>query len=141
MPDEATVVLRAVHPAPPAALYKAFTDATLLARWWWPANLAATYDIDPTVNGSFRIRSTTQELGIEATFREVVPEERIRLQWQWEFDPTVTEVLIEFRPHGGGTDLTVTHGQNPGVLSREENRVGWADCLGRLLRLDLGLPG
>lgn len=135
-PDDATVVLSVSLRAEPTRVYRAFTDPALLARWWWPKSLAATYQVDPVVNGAFRVRGTTQEIGIEATFREVVPNERIRLDWQWDFDPTVTQVVAELAAEDGGTRLTVTHGHNPGILSREEHLVGWRDCLSRLVALD-----
>jgi uncharacterized protein YndB with AHSA1/START domain len=134
-PDEATVVLTVDLAVPPDSAYRAFTDPVVLARWFWPARLDAVYQLEPTVGGLWRARSEVLGIGFSAVYGEVSAGERLAMSWQWDDDEAISKVDLAFSPAAAGSTVRVTHSANPSVAAREEHRVGWTDCLGRLIAL------
>jgi uncharacterized protein YndB with AHSA1/START domain len=133
VPDAATVVLTAHLDRPPTDAYAAFTDVAALATWFWPARLEPTYAVDAVVGGALRARSDVADFGVTATFRELVPDARLAMDWRWDGHEDATSVRIEFAASEDGTTLTLTHSANPTEAARDEHRQGWTDCLDRLV--------
>jgi uncharacterized protein YndB with AHSA1/START domain len=134
-PDDATVVLTAAVARPVEAAYRAFTDIRLLEHWFWPERLQPSYELDVQVGGIWRARSEVIDAGFTAVYGEVVQNQRLAMSWEWDGEDAITKVQIDFASTGDDSTVIVTHGDNPTITARDEHRVGWTDCLGRLLEI------
>lgn len=130
----APVVLTQHVPAPPARVYRAWTDPDELRAWWWPQWPDTTYAVDLRVGGSYRIRSETVGVGVHGVFTALDEPDRIVLTWVWEDGDAVSQedtVTVELTGQGAGTLVTVTH-----VVSSPDDAAGyvqgWTDVLARL---------
>lgn len=93
--------------APPAAVFRAMTDAELIPQWWGPAAYTTeVVELEPRTGGSWRFvqRGDEGEFGFRGVFHEVLPAERI-IQ-TFEFEPMPGHVILEtmvFEDLGGRT--------------------------------------
>ena len=106
-------------PGSPDDVYRYFTDAELLTRWWPEA--AAT---DVRTDGEFELSWTSQGSRLLGTY--VVVEPSVRLAFTWSFAHEAVSprtVDIQFAPDDGATMLTIdhTHGDDP------DERQGYID--------------
>lgn len=134
---EHTVVEQQV-PADASAVYRAWTDAHELARWWWPHLPDTRYELDARVGGRYLIQTDEAGIGIRGEFTELDPPRLIRFTWNWlnRGVPVVEEpVTVELSPAGDGTLVRVTHELADLPDHAENIRIGWEDVLGRLGRL------
>lgn len=126
-------------------VFRAWTDPTVLARWWWPARFETTYTVDLQVGGRYRFRTVDLPdlgvLSVGGTFLEVRAPERLVYTWSWgeEDEEGETRVTVEFHERGPRTEVIVTHEGFAAVHERDANVQGWNDCLDRLDRLAPGL--
>ena len=127
--------------APPAKVYRAWTDPAQIIRWWGPGNceyLAA--DIDLRVGGRFRVAFRTdvdgrghEEHEVGGTYREIVPDQRLVFSWNWITTPErVSQVTVTFKPDGAGTILTLFHEQLFDEASKTGHTRGWTASLDKL---------
>lgn len=136
-PMTTTLVLARTFPAPREAVFRAWTEPAALARWWWPARFATTYDIDLRAGGGYRFRTAELPelgvLGVSGTFLEVRAPERIVYTWAWEgSEDAETRVTVEFRDHGHHTQVVLRHERFATEQERDDHAQGWSDCLDRL---------
>jgi uncharacterized protein YndB with AHSA1/START domain len=124
-----------VFDAPKRLVYKAWTKAEYVARWFTPAPLTTpSCEVDLRPGGVFRLVMRTndgQEFPMDAIFTEVVPEERI------VFDAKIhggleVHTTILFSEHDGKTTLEAHQ-----VYSHEDESVkgapqGWKLTLDQL---------
>jgi uncharacterized protein YndB with AHSA1/START domain len=125
-------------PAEPAAVFRAWTDAGQLARWWWPHLPDTRYELDPRAGGAYLIETDAAGIGIRGEFVELDPPRLIRLTWNWlnRGVPVVEEpVSVTLEPHDGGTLVRVTHELADLPDHADNIRIGWEDVLGRLAGL------
>lgn len=99
--------------APPAKVFRAHTDAELLAQWLGPRDLETTYDyFDCRTGGSYRFvqRRGTDEFGFHGSYHEVRPDEVIVQTFTFEgFPDGVALERAQFEAlDEGRTRLTVT---------------------------------
>ena len=129
------VVLTQRVPAPPATVFAHWTNAGLLAAWWWPQWPDTTYEVDARVGGAYRIRSDGAGFGAHGVFTALDEPHRIAMTWVWETgeesSPEDT-VVVEFAEHDGGTLVTVTHAVAAADEDTSGLRQGWTDVLARL---------
>lgn len=119
-------------------VFDAFTQADLLAQWWWPHLADATYVLDARTGGTYEIRSQMAGIGVRGQFAELKPPERIRLTWNWMNDgiSEVEEVVdLRIASADNSTTLTLTHYLSPQAGDGANLRQGWNDVLGRLAKL------
>jgi len=93
---------------PREAVYRAFVEAGLLARWWGPEGFANTFHaFDPRPGGAWRFTMRGPdgtEYAMEKEFVEVVPPARIVLR---HLDPVHGfRMEMDLGEEGGGTRLT-----------------------------------
>lgn len=138
------VVLARRIPAPREAVFRAWTEAEALRRWWGPAGFeTALCRIDPRPGGRLRIVMRAPggtEHPLRGAFREVAAPERITLTLLAEDcrgDPLLECVARAwFDPDGSGTRLTVqasAAGLSPAAPPMLQGlEDGWAQSLERL---------
>lgn len=137
-----TFALTRMIEAPREAVFKAWTDPALIARWLGPSGVRAEVrHIDARRGGSYRIdmQGASGSLGIVGgSYREVVPPERLVFTWIWEENgPThsaghETVVTVTLRAVGHRTEVTLRHEQFHSAASRDGHGQGWSGSLDRL---------
>lgn len=116
--DRRRVVVTRLLDAPRDLVWRAWTEADHLARWWFPAGWSVGETaIDLRVGGAFQhvVRSPDGvEYRCSATFREIVRPERIVYDGTPDDRnaggagmPPGAEVTVTFVEEGAGTRLTV----------------------------------
>ena len=123
--------------APPAKVYAALTEPTLMTQWWGAdagPTLSATADV--RVGGRFSIVFQTvdgSQHNPTGVYREVDPDKKLVFTWEWnsmpEWESLVTFVL---KPFDGGTELTLTHERLPDEDARKSHEGGWTGFVGKL---------
>lgn len=127
------LVIRRVLPAPPAAVFAAWTDPASLARWMALGG-AATATLDLRVGGGFRIVMDGPDRPHVYMGEYLAIEPPTRLVFTWRSAHTgdaTTRVTVLMQPCAGGTDLTLIHAQLPGEAVGP-HRAGWTHLLDRL---------
>jgi uncharacterized protein YndB with AHSA1/START domain len=136
--EERTVVrLSHTVAVPREAVFRAWTEPALLARWWWPPRFATRFALDLRPGGAYSIRSAELPdlgvLAISGTFLEVDAPERLVYTWRLEgLDPTETLVTVKFSEAQGQTTIELVHERFARTEEAENNRAGWQSCLDRL---------
>ena len=123
-------------------VFQAWTDPTLMEKWFSPTNMQQVgIEANVVVGGSYRIRfrdrdGTTTFVG--GKYVEILPPQRLVFTWAWETDPPGidTRVTIEFFEQGEVTRVVLRHERLADTQSRDQHRRGWEEILG-LLELSL----
>ncbi|GMV04015.1 MAG: hypothetical protein AMXMBFR53_02960 [Gemmatimonadota bacterium] len=125
--------------AAPERVFRAFTEASEMARWFCPDPRATvSVDADARVGGRYRIRMEMAEATYTASgeFRVVHPPHRVAFTWDWEEEPSrmgvETLVTVDFVPVDGSTEVRLTHAGFPTEEARAGHDEGWTLCLARL---------
>ena len=110
---EQEIVMQRVFDAPRALVFKAFTDPTMIPRWWGPKYLSTTVEkMEVRPGGRWRFiqrGKAGEEFAFNGIYREV--ERPSHLVYTFEFEGTPGHVVIEtvtFEEHNGKTTLTST---------------------------------
>jgi uncharacterized protein YndB with AHSA1/START domain len=141
MADPSTITVDQYLAHPPARVWRALTDAELLARWLMPNDFA------PAVGHRFTFRTEPRlEQGFDGVVHcevlELQPERKPRLAWRGgQLDTTVTWTLV---PEGRGTRLFLEHaGFDPDDPIQRRTRAilggGWRTRVMRSLEAALEL--
>ena len=134
-----TLNVSRVFDVPRERVFRAWTDPTLLEKWWGPPGFTCpTAQVDLRAGGRYRLAMKPPEgetfyLGGE--FREIRPPERLVYTWQWEGDPLETLVTVEFKDLGARTEVILTHERFPDAEAVARHTDGWNGCLLRLTEL------
>jgi uncharacterized protein YndB with AHSA1/START domain len=135
-----TLVITRVLDAPPGLVFKAWTEAEHVRRWWGPKGFETTScKLDVRPGGQWRIcmRSPEgKERWVQGVYREIVERKRLVFTWAWEKPEGTpgreTLVTIDFAEHGAKTKLTFRQAQFETVLDRDEHEDGWSESFDRL---------
>jgi uncharacterized protein YndB with AHSA1/START domain len=134
-----------VLPAAPPIVFRLFSDADELAKWWGPAGFSVpSLDFDPAVGSSYRIEMQPPEgdaFALTGEFREVDPPSRLSFTFVWEPpNPDDVETLVElsFRESGNSTEVDFRQGTFTTEERRELHRNGWGDSFEKLEALIAG---
>ena len=112
--EHGSFVLNRTYPVPPARVFAAWSSRDAKARWFGAG------DGNPNLRLDFRVGGTEFVSGgmpdgrvhtYEATYRDIVPDERIVYGYTMDLDGTLISVsvaTVEFAPAGDGTTLTFT---------------------------------
>ena len=133
------LVLPRTFAAGPDAVFRAWTDCDIVARWLChdaDRNKVRVRKFDFRVTGSFRLEVTRPEdvRLVFGTYEELAPPERLTFDWAWERtlpDPGVvtsggpTRVTVLLLERNGTTELRLTQGPFPSEQRRDEDRAGW----------------
>ena len=120
-----------------ADLWRAWTDADLLARWFAPGPMRAeVLELDAREGGRYRIRMHDPDGGthtVGGRFRAVEPERRLVMSWAWEGDEDgESTVTVTLQPHADGTELRIVHEGLPDEDTAAKHNEGWNGCLAKL---------
>jgi len=126
--------------APPARVYKAWTDPAELQRWFGPEDVRTIkIDADVRVGGKYRWdlqKQDGEEWSCLGEYRELVPGKKIVFTWKWDDDENWAEhnsvVTVELSDRDGGTEVRLVHEKLPSEESRDRHNEGWNSVLDRL---------
>ena len=118
--------------APAERVWRAFTEPTAVAAWFWPPRTGITADIDLRVGGRYRLTATNAGFAVTGEYLVIEPTTLLVFTWQWDGEPDTTRVTLELTPAGESTELTLLHEQFATAEERDKHSEGWGDCLDRL---------
>lgn len=129
-----------VFNAPREKIFRAWTDADQIAKWFAPEGLSVpTAEVDATVGGQYRIAMAPpggNPWFVAGTYREVKAPEKLVFTWQWEqptdVDAGETLVTVEFNERGGATEVVLTHEHLVSEEEKVKHEKGWMGCLQQL---------
>jgi uncharacterized protein YndB with AHSA1/START domain len=131
--------LRRDLPAAPAAVWAAFVDPIVLAKWWGPAGFSIpSLEYRPEVGESYRIEMqppTGDAFYLAGVFREVDPPVRLVYTFEWEDpDPDDLETLVElsFSDLGAATRVVMDQAVFKTEARRQLHRDGWTESFDKL---------
>ena len=141
--EKPSLTLSRTYPVAPEKVWRAWTDAEALKRWWGPApgEPVSAAELDVRVGGRFRIvfgGADGKANECAGVYREVVPNRKLVFTWCWPNSTPdrislVTIVLNDLR---GNTELVFRHEQFFDESARDGHRRGWTaalEGLGRFL--------
>lgn len=144
-----TVRLHRVLRAPPERVYKAFLDPDAMAKWLPPNGFTCkVHHMEAKVGGTYRMSFTHFATGnghsFGGTYRELVPNERIRYTDRFE-DPKLQgemQTTITLKKVSCGTELAVIQEGLPEAIPVEMRYLGWQESLVLLGKLvEAEIPG
>jgi|SRR5215210_1278605 len=140
-PRDLALDLTRVLPAPPAAVFAAFTEPGELAKWWGPRGFTIpSVDFAPRVGASYRIEMQPPEgesFDLVGEFRSVEHPVHLAYSFVWEPpapDDVETLVGLSFHPVDGSTEVTLNQGPFQTEERRSLHRDGWSETFDRLKR-------
>jgi uncharacterized protein YndB with AHSA1/START domain len=134
-----TITITRTVAAPADAAWRAWTDASELARWWWPQLPDTTYDWVPEEGSAYRIESAQAGIGVHGVFIRVEAPRLLACTWVWHsVDPgnqVEDTVEVSFEPEG--TNKTVVSVRHTSAVHVAEGGAeqGWNDVMDRLVEL------
>jgi uncharacterized protein YndB with AHSA1/START domain len=111
--EHGTFTINRTYPVPPERVFAAWSSQESKARWFGAPG-GTGFALDFRVGGSETNRGGPPGGPVftyEATYRDIVPAERIVYGYTMEADDTLISVsvtTVEFAPTGSGTTLTFT---------------------------------
>jgi len=116
--------------APPAIVYRAWSEAALFRRWWMPKSVTGVSlvgcEMDVRTGGSYRLEFSTggaETMAFHGRYLEVVPNERI--VWTNDEGEQGAVTTVTFTEQAGQTLLTF-HETYPTAAALEEALQGSA---------------
>jgi uncharacterized protein YndB with AHSA1/START domain len=134
------IVVRAarVVPARPEEVYRMFTDAALIPKWWGRTDkvVLLACETDTRAGGLFRFALRTEkgaEDAVTGHYFEVSPPHKLAFSWTSEKPQdriADTRVTVEFLDlMDGTTRVVVTHEGLPSPAASSIYSAGWHDML------------
>ena len=143
-PNQDAVQLKRTFAAPVKTVFDAWTNAGYVTQWLRPAdefrNECMELDVRP--GGCYRFRFTDPDGTVSVVggeFHVVDPPHKLVYSWEWEspheHEGVQSQVTVEFRDCGNGTELILTHERlvSPGMPEQHCN--GWTGALDLLHKI------
>jgi uncharacterized protein YndB with AHSA1/START domain len=132
--------------APPARVFAAWTEPSMLAQWFGPHQTHVEHaEVGLHIGGGFRVvivedadvrAGKGAQHGACGTWREIAPPERLVFDWWWEAAPErVSRVTVTLRAVSEGTELTLLHDRFADQATATRHVRGWTESLDRLVAL------
>lgn len=124
--------------APRALVFKAWTEAEHIARWWGcPQTQSIKVMNDLREGGAIRAEMTLDDGALHivvGTYLEIAPPERLSFTWNWEHDEMASDtiVTITLEEVAAGTEMTLHHAIFDTTELRDAHGEGWTRSLERL---------
>ena len=140
--DDLMLEIKRVLRAPPLAVFAAFSDSSLLAKWFGPNGFTIpSLEFQPRIGDSYRIQMQPPDgdsFYLTGEFRQVVPPIRLACTFVWEDpDPDDVETLLvlSFRDLGESTEVSCSQGPFKTGGRHALHHDGWMNSLDKLERL------
>ncbi len=144
---EREITITRVFDAPRALVFKAWTDAKVLAQWWGPKGFTnPVCEIDPRVGGALRIHMRAPDGSIypmKGEIREIVPPERLAFT-NIAVDEAGNHIIegfttVTFADENGKTRLTL-HTRGSAIVEKavaylQGMEMGWTMSIDKLQAL------
>jgi uncharacterized protein YndB with AHSA1/START domain len=133
------LVITRLIDAPRRLVFKVWTHAEHIARWWGPQGFTTIHcEMDIRVGGTYRVGMCSPQ-GAEhwkrGVYREIVEPERIVFTFAWEdADGNPGRELLTtviFAEEGTKTRLTLRQTGFETTAGRDDHIIGWTSCLQR----------
>jgi uncharacterized protein YndB with AHSA1/START domain len=111
-PSDREVGTERVFHAPRAAVWRAYTEPELIKQWWGRGNplVIERYEFERGGHWRFVEQSEGTEYGFEGRFREITPQDRIVMTFEWDGMPGhVIVETVTFEPVGDDRTRVVTN--------------------------------
>ena len=135
------LALERAYPVAPEKVWRAWTDAQTLKKWWGPqpGEPVSAVELDVRVGGRFRIvfggpQGTEHE--VQGVYKEVAAPKKLVFTWSWPRTTPERESLVTifFNSDGKGTRLDFRHEQFFDEKVRDGHREGWTGSFDNLAR-------
>jgi uncharacterized protein YndB with AHSA1/START domain len=139
--EKPSLTLTRHYPVAPEKVWRAWTDAQALKKWWapQPGDSVSAAELDVREGGRFRIvfggaQGTENECA--GVYKEVVPNRKLVFTWSWPrtTPERVSLVTIEFKRVPDGTEVDFRHEQFFDEKARDDHKRGWTGLLDNLER-------
>jgi uncharacterized protein YndB with AHSA1/START domain len=134
-----SLALNRHYPVAPEKVWRAWTDAEAVKRWWGPGpgEPVSLAELDVRVGGRFRIVFGGPDGKMHecaGVYKEVVPNRKLVFTWHWpnSTPERVSLVTIVFEAVGKGTELHFKHEQLFDEKARDDHKRGWSASLDKL---------
>ena len=129
-----SVTVRKTIPAPAKAVFEAWLDPKMLARFMTPGEgmTVPKAEADPREGGRFTIimAAGDQEIPHHGTYRQIDPHQTLVFTWKSPFSDPDSTVTLNFTPKGeNATDIELVHVKFPSEESRANHEGGWTVIL------------
>lgn len=135
-----TMVRKLKSPAP--AVYAAWTEPRLIAKWLAPgADTVTSVTIDLTKGGRFRLEGLNGDgkpYSFSGTYLELCENRRVALSWVYDgpvpaLRGAASVVIADIKQlEPNLTELTLTHEKLTGRDEAEIYRLSWTECMGKI---------
>ena len=137
--EKPSLTLSRRYPVAPEKVWRAWTDAEAVKRWWGPGpgEPVSLAELDVRVGGRFRIVFGGPDGKMHecaGVYKEVVPNRKLVFTWHWpnSTPERVSVVTIVFEAVGKGTELHFKHEQLFDEKARDDHKRGWSASLDKL---------
>ena len=137
--EKPSLTLTRSYPVSPEKVWRAWTDAQALKKWWGPGpnDAVSLAQLDVRVGGRFRIvfgGADGKAHECAGVYKEVVPNRKLVFTWTWPNSTPEREslVTITFQAAGKGTELVFLHEQFVDEKVRDDHKRGWSGLLDKL---------
>jgi uncharacterized protein YndB with AHSA1/START domain len=134
-----SLALNRHYPVAPEKVWRAWTDAEAVKRWWGPGpgEPVSLAELDVRVGGRFRIVFGGPDGKMHecaGVYKEVVPNRKLVFTWHWpnSTPERVSVVTIVFKEVDGETDLLFKHEELFDEKARDDHKRGWSASLDKL---------
>jgi uncharacterized protein YndB with AHSA1/START domain len=130
-----TVRLHRVLRAPAERIYRAFTDPDAMAKWLPPHGFTGkVHQLDARVGGTYRMSFTNfgtgQSHAFGGTYRELVPNERLRYTGVFEGGLAgEMQTTVDLKRVSCGVEIHVVQEGIPEMIPAEMCYLGWQESL------------
>jgi uncharacterized protein YndB with AHSA1/START domain len=130
--------LERTYDASPEEVFDAWTNPTVLKRWWAPGPEweSPNLEVDLRVGGQYRLATRHPHSGevftVGGEYTEVERPSRLSYSWAWENGPHadhVSTVTVEFRGGNGRTTVVLTHTRLESDRSYGFHAYGWTEVM------------
>jgi uncharacterized protein YndB with AHSA1/START domain len=143
--DRAQDAIRIVRiiDAPREQVFRAWTEPEQIRSWWGPGDFTCPEaEVDLRPGGSYRLAmqpAAGDPFIVVGIYREIQSPARLTYTWRWETGPAAdgseSLVTVEFREHGDGTEVVLTHTEFPAAHGPAPYRMGWEGGLDKFQAL------
>jgi uncharacterized protein YndB with AHSA1/START domain len=123
LPSDREIRIERIFNADRSRVWRAFTDPAQLAQWWGRGNKLVIETLEVARGGHWRFveHSSDGVHGFEGRYREVTPEERLVMTFEWDGMPgyVIIETIVLEALSDGRTNVV-----NTSLFSYSEERDG-----------------